>query len=206
MNRIKNGSTRSVIPEVITNTHTHTYRHTAVSNLYCLCQSSTGPTRLTQYSRIYPRRRVVGRFLVTMTDEVILQFSLINNLGSCQVSLKSVIYGVRTTKYISRGGIVSDLLLFLLFFSSFLFFFSFLFVFFFFFHWHYSPLWALACRTMSFHFFLSATNSLHLLTPSTLRSLSYFLFPSSPGSSLSSRPFQFLSEDLFGHPILRHSL
>ena len=27
--------------------------------------------------------------------------------------------------------------------------------------------WALACRTMSFHFFLSATNSLHLLTPST---------------------------------------
>ena len=44
--------------------------------------------------------------------------------------------------------------------------------FFFFFHWHYSPLRALACRTMSFHFFLSATNSLHLLTPSTLRSLS----------------------------------
>ena len=42
----------------------------------------------------------------------------------------------------------------------------------FFFHWHYSPLWALACRTMSFHFFLSATNSLHLLTPSTWRSLS----------------------------------
>ena len=43
---------------------------------------------------------------------------------------------------------------------------------FFFFHWHYSPLWALACRTMSFNFFLSATNSLHLLTPSTWRSLS----------------------------------
>ena len=41
------------------------------------------------------------------------------------------------------------------------------FFFFFFFHWHYSPLWALACRTMSFHFSLSATNSLHLLTPST---------------------------------------
>jgi hypothetical protein len=38
---------------------------------------------------------------------------------------------------------------------------------FFFFHWHYSPLWALACRTMSFHIFLSATNSVHLLTPST---------------------------------------
>ena len=46
------------------------------------------------------------------------------------------------------------------------------FFFFFFFHWHYSPLWALACRKMSFHFFLSATNSLHLLTPSTWRSLS----------------------------------
>ena len=27
---------------------------------------------------------------------------------------------------------------------------SFFFFFFFFFHWHYSPLWALACRTMSF--------------------------------------------------------
>ena len=34
----------------------------------------------------------------------------------------------------------------------------------------------------------------------------YFLFPSFPGSSPSSRPFQFLSEDLFGHPILLHSL
>jgi len=43
---------------------------------------------------------------------------------------------------------------------------------FFFFHWHYSPLWALACRIMSFHFFTSTTNSLHLLTPSTWRSLS----------------------------------
>jgi hypothetical protein len=42
----------------------------------------------------------------------------------------------------------------------------------FFFHWHYSPLWDLACRTMFFHFSLSATNSLHLLTPSTWRSLS----------------------------------
>ena len=51
--------------------------------------------------------------------------------------------------------------------------------FFFSFHRHYSSLWALACRTMSFHFFLSATNSLHLLTPSTWRSLStssYYLF------------------------------
>ena len=47
---------------------------------------------------------------------------------------------------------------------------------FFFFHLHYSPLWALACRTMSFHFFLSATTSLHLLTPSTWRSLSTSFF------------------------------
>ena len=39
-------------------------------------------------------------------------------------------------------------------------------------HWHYSPLWALVRWTMSFHCFLSATNSLHLLTPSTWRSLS----------------------------------
>ena len=48
-----------------------------------------------------------------------------------------------------------------------------------FFHWHYSPLWALACRTMSFHFFLSATIPLHLLSPSTWRSLytsSFHLF------------------------------
>ena len=52
-----------------------------------------------------------------------------------------------------------------------------------FFHWHYSPLWALVCRTMSFHFFLSATNCLHLLTPSTWRSLSassFHLFLSLP--------------------------
>jgi hypothetical protein len=33
----------------------------------------------------------------------------------------------------------------------------------------------------------------------------YFLFPSFPWSFPSSRPFQLLSEDLFGHPIL-HSL
>jgi hypothetical protein len=31
----------------------------------------------------------------------------------------------------------------------------------FFFHCHYSPLWALACRTRSFHFSPSVTNSLH---------------------------------------------
>ena len=53
-----------------------------------------------------------------------------------------------------------------------LFFFLFFFFFFFFFHWQYSPLWALAYRTMSLYVFLSATNSLHLLTPSTWRSLS----------------------------------
>ena len=41
-----------------------------------------------------------------------------------------------------------------------------------FFHWHYSSLWSLVCQTMSFHFFLSATNSLHLLTPNTWRSRS----------------------------------
>jgi len=44
--------------------------------------------------------------------------------------------------------------------------------FFFFVLWHHSPLWALACRTISFHFFLSATNSLHFLTHRTWRSLS----------------------------------
>jgi len=40
-------------------------------------------------------------------------------------------------------------------------------IFFFFFHWHYSPLWPLACQTIPFHFSLSITNSLHLLTPNT---------------------------------------
>ena len=34
----------------------------------------------------------------------------------------------------------------------------------------------------------------------------YFLFPSFPWSSPKTRPFQFLSEDLFGHSILLHSL
>ena len=42
----------------------------------------------------------------------------------------------------------------------------------FFFHWRYSPVWALACQTVFFHYFLSATNSVHILTPSTWRSLS----------------------------------
>jgi len=44
--------------------------------------------------------------------------------------------------------------------------------FFFFFRWRYSPLWALDCRTIPLHFSLSITNSLHLLTHSTWRSLS----------------------------------
>ena len=50
----------------------------------------------------------------------------------------------------------------------------------------------------------------HQLSPSSysqhLKISFYFLFPSFPGSSPSSRPFQFLSGDLFGHPILLHSL
>ena len=41
-----------------------------------------------------------------------------------------------------------------------------------FFRWRYSTLWALACRTIPLHFSLSITNSLHLLTTSTWRSLS----------------------------------
>ena len=50
----------------------------------------------------------------------------------------------------------------------------------------------------------------HQLSPSShsqhLKIYFYFLFTSFPGSSPSSRPFQFLSEDRFGHPILLHSL
>jgi len=38
-----------------------------------------------------------------------------------------------------------------------------------------NPLWALDCWTMSFHFFLSANKSLHLLTPPALEDL--FLLP-----------------------------
>ena len=63
----------------------------------------------------------------------------------------------------------------------------FIFFFFFFFHWHYTPLWALACRKMPFHFSLSATNSLHFLTPSTWRSFfssSFHLFLGLPLLSL----------------------
>ena len=39
-----------------------------------------------------------------------------------------------------------------------------------------------------------------------LESSFYFFSPSFPGSSSSSRPFQFLSEEFFGFPILLHSL
>ena len=72
------------------------------------------------------------------------------------------------------------------------------FFFFFFFRWCYSPLWALACRTIPLHLFLSITNSLHLLTPQHLKISFHFFSPSFPGSSSSSRPFQFFSADLFG--------
>ena len=60
--------------------------------------------------------------------------------------------------------------------------------FFLYFHWYYSPLWALACRIMPFHFFLSATSSLHLLTPSTWRSLSTSSFHLFLGLSLLLAP------------------
>jgi len=50
----------------------------------------------------------------------------------------------------------------------------------------------------------------HQLSPSShsqhLKISFHFFSPSFPGSSSSSRPFHFLSEDLFGHPILLHSL
>jgi len=50
----------------------------------------------------------------------------------------------------------------------------------------------------------------HQLSPSShcqhLKISFYFFSPSFPGSSSSSHPFQFLSEDLFGHPVLLHSL
>ena len=53
----------------------------------------------------------------------------------------------------------------------------------FFFPWHYSPLWVLACRTISFHFF----STHHYLSSSShsqhLKISFYFLFPSFPGSS-----------------------
>ena len=50
----------------------------------------------------------------------------------------------------------------------------------------------------------------HHLSPSShsqhLKISFHFFCPIFPGSSSSSRPFQFLSENLFGHPILLHSL
>ena len=50
----------------------------------------------------------------------------------------------------------------------------------------------------------------HQLSPTShpqhLKISFYFLFPSLPGSSPSSCPFKFLSEELFGHPIHLHSL
>ena len=81
--------------------------------------------------------------------------------------------GTEYHQLLSKGNYINKTF----FFSSSSFFFSFSFFFFFsffyfFFHWYYSPLWALACRTISLNVSLSATNSLHLLTPSTWRSLS----------------------------------
>jgi len=50
----------------------------------------------------------------------------------------------------------------------------------------------------------------HQLSPSShsqhFKISFYFFSPSFPRSSSSSCPFQFLSEDLFGHPILLHYL
>ena len=56
----------------------------------------------------------------------------------------------------------------------------------------------------SIFFYPSPTFSIFSLP--ALKTSFYFLFPSFPGSSPSSRPFQFLSEDHFGHPILLHAL
>ena len=50
-----------------------------------------------------------------------------------------------------------------------------------------------------YHQLCPSSHSLHL-------KISSHFSPSFPGSSSSSRPFQFLSEDLFVHPILLHSL
>ena len=48
-------------------------------------------------------------------------------------------------------------------------------IFFFFFYWHYSPLWALACRTMSFHFFPYLLPTLSIFSLPALEDL--FLLP-----------------------------
>ena len=58
--------------------------------------------------------------------------------------------------------------------------------------------------------YLSIFPVYHQLSPSShsqnLKISFYCFSPSFPGSSSLSRPFQFLSEDIFGHPILLHSL
>ena len=51
-----------------------------------------------------------------------------------------------------------------------------------------------------YHQFSPSSHSQHL------KISFHFFSPSFPGSSSSSRPFQFLSEDLFGYLILLHSL
>jgi len=79
-------------------------------------------------------------------------------------------------------------------------------LFFFFFHWHYDPLWALACRTMSLHFVLSVTNSLHLLSLSSWKSLSTSSFHPFLGRPLRFIPSSSCVKIFFGHPILLHSL
>ena len=61
------------------------------------------------------------------------------------------------------------------------------FFFFFFFYWHNSPLWALACRTMSFHFFFNLLPTLSIFSLPALEDL--FLLP----LSTFSRVFPFFS-------------
>ena len=70
----------------------------------------------------------------------------------------------------------------------------------FFFLWHYSPLWSLACRTMSFHFFSYLPPTLPIFSLPALEDL--FQLPLSIFSWVPlPRPFQLLSGDLFAHPI-----
>ena len=65
-----------------------------------------------------------------------------------------------------------------------------IFFFFFFFHWHYSPLWVWPVeQCLSIFSYLPPTLSIFSLP--ALKISFYFLFPSFPGSSPSSRPFQF---------------
>jgi len=72
----------------------------------------------------------------------------------------------------------------------------------FFFRWRYSPLWALASRTIPLHFSLSITTSLHLLTPSTWRSLSTSSLHPFLGLPLRLVPSSSWVKIFFGHPIL----